>query len=103
MTTEVESPRSVAELLELDTYQGMTDEEIGSLIQYHIESTKMGAELQAMQAASDAKLADWQARSLATEVALANVLQSNMDAIHASSQNVQPNIRSFVPTEVSNV
>lgn len=103
MTTEDGTKRSVAELLELDTYQGMTDEEIESLIKYHVESTKMGAELQAMQAASDAKLADWQARSLATEVALASVLQSNMDALREGSQVVQPNISVFVPTEVSNV
>ena len=103
MTTEAVSPRSIGELLELDTYQGMTDEEIGLVIQHHVDMAKLGEEMRMVQAAADAKLADWQARSLAAEVALANVLQSNMDALQASVQVVQPNSTVFVPTEVSNV
>ena len=103
MTTEVTNPRPIGTLLKLDTYQGMTDEEIELVIQHHVEMAKLSEEIRIVQAAADAKLADWQERSLATETALANVLQSNMEALQASMQVVQPNSTVFVPTEVSNV
>ena len=81
----------------------MTDDEIGLVIRHHVDMAKLGEEMRIAQDAADAKLAEWRERSLATEMALANVLQSNMEALQASSQVVQPNSTVFVPTEVSNV
>lgn len=44
--------RSVSDLLKLDTYQGMTDAEVKSLIQWYVEQAVNGAELKASVAAS---------------------------------------------------
>jgi hypothetical protein len=40
METDESKPRSVAELIKLDSYQGMTDEEINALMDFKI---KLGA------------------------------------------------------------
>ena len=37
MTTEVQAKRSVSELISLDTFQGMSDDEIQRLIDYYCE------------------------------------------------------------------
>ena len=81
MTTEndgmVELPdRSVSVLLSLDTYQGMTDTEIQSLIDWHVQCAKtealQSAELEAHQAAIDAVISD----SIRSNTAIENMLQS---------------------------
>lgn len=43
---EAAEPRHVAELLKLDTYQGMTDEEIESLITFKIDQALLDDERQ---------------------------------------------------------
>ena len=43
--------RSVSELLKLDTYQGMTDAEIQSVIDWYVEQAHTDAEIKAKQAA----------------------------------------------------
>lgn len=41
MTTEATSPRTIGELLALDTYQDMTDEEIDMVINFKIKTEVM--------------------------------------------------------------
>lgn len=43
--------RSVRELLDMDTYQGMTDAEIKSVIDWYVEQAHTDAEIKAKQAA----------------------------------------------------
>lgn len=54
-TTDVNKPRQLRELLSLETYQGMTDEEIDIILEYKIEqeltSTMNLAKLTAIEAA----------------------------------------------------
>lgn len=50
MTTDG-TARSVHELLKLDTYQGMTDEEVKSLIDYYVDLAHTDETVKAAQAA----------------------------------------------------
>ena len=45
MTTEVNEPRDINILLALETYQGMTDEEIESIISYKVNAAVSDREL----------------------------------------------------------
>lgn len=51
-TTEQPTQRSVQDLLKLDTFQGMTDPEIQSLIDYYVELAHMDEQTKAYQAAA---------------------------------------------------
>lgn len=51
VTDEKKEPRSVAELIKLDSYQGMTDEEIDALMEFKI--TLGARELYAQQRADE--------------------------------------------------
>jgi hypothetical protein len=51
MTTDEQHERSVAELASLDTYQGMTDEEIERLFEF--KSTLMAREMYAKRKAGE--------------------------------------------------
>lgn len=64
MTTEetnlIPIQRDISVLLELDTYQGMTDEEIDSLIEYHVDyalrSEESAARMAAIESSMNAQL-----------------------------------------------
>lgn len=49
--TTAKEPRSVSELLELKTFQGMTDEEIQSIIDWRVENAINSEEMKTKQAA----------------------------------------------------
>lgn len=51
-TTEQPAQRSVQDLLKLDTFQGMTDPEIQSLIDYYVELAHTDEQTKAYQAAA---------------------------------------------------
>ncbi len=84
MTTENESmvefpDRDIAALLALDTYQGMTDSEIQSLIDWHSENARQNAlnsaELIDNQNARQALISD----AIRTNASIETMLQSVVD------------------------
>lgn len=81
MTTEAteNKPRSVAKLIELGTFQGMTDEEIQSLIDYYVSLSRT----------------DLQAQIQRTEA------QTNMENIAVSCANASETIESMLKSILS--
>lgn len=55
-TTLIPITRDISVLLELDTYQGMTDEEIDSLIEYHVDYALRNEESTARMAAIESSM-----------------------------------------------
>ena len=73
-------PRSLNELLGLDTYQGMTDEEIDILIDYKVsiaESNAINSEVARANAAGREQLAQAQSESLAEVVAMVQSIRDS--------------------------
>lgn len=95
-TQEVVEPRDINVLLSLDTYQGMTDEEIDMVLNYKIQQAKTSQEMLALESTlitrMETELADNQASS---DRAL-GMLQSIIDAEFPTVKNVQP--QKFVPS-----
>ena len=80
-----ESKRDVSELLKLDTFQGMTDAEIQSLIDYYVNLAKSDDEATAVKAAA-------QSMAETANTAVANAMtdaQTVLDTIINSATNYQ--------------
>lgn len=80
-----ESKRDVSELLKLDTFQGMTDAEIQSLIDYYVNLAKSDDEVTAVKAAA-------QSMAETANTAVANAMtdaQTVLDTIINSATNYQ--------------
>ena len=80
-----ESKRDVSELLKLDTFQGMTDAEIQSLIDYYVNLAKSDDEATAVKAAA-------QSMAETANTAVANAMtdaQTVLDTIINSVTNYQ--------------
>ena len=103
MTTEQSGKRPISELLEMRTYQGMSDEEIDSLIEYHVSYAVHSEELNIRRNESDVRMAEWVRHSIATRAAIVDVIESGMRAIQPVAVEVAT--KTFVPNavEVSNV
>ena len=87
---EVTTPRSVATLLTLDTYQGMTDEEIQSLIDYHISITEASTRAATLNDVTAQNIAAVTTNSQTVAQAQAAMLQSIIDrATNLQLQGVQ--------------
>lgn len=94
--------RDIATLLALGTYQGMTDEEIQSVIDYYISLAHMDSESSAHRTAAQAMIED------NTETMAA--LQSSSDAmlkkilgtmsVYGTSENSATELKAFTPKEV---
>ena len=55
-TTDEQTPRGIVELMNLDTYQGMTDEEIETVINYKVSRALASAEFTAKMAANNLRM-----------------------------------------------
>ena len=93
MTTnenEVTTPRSVATLLALDTYQGMTDDEIQSLIDYYVATTEANTRATTMNDITSQNIATVATNAQTVAQAQAAMLQSIIDrATNLQLQGVQ--------------
>mgnify|MGYP006923192034 CR=1 FL=1 len=79
MTTESESiqtPRDISELLRLQTYQGMTDEEIDTIIQYKCTLARSEGQSSELVRLSNAILQQNVARNQAASAKSALMVQS---------------------------
>ena len=84
-TEEKTKDREIAELLQLDTYQGMTDGEIQKVIDWYVDRAHNDEEVKSYRLAS-------QSMSETTEQAIANILSSSesvLESIIASATNYQ--------------
>ena len=73
---QVQEPRPLGTLLSLDTYQGMTDEEIHTIIRYKIQEALNAANLQAMSQESASRLDAWETHCAETGAKIDAVIQS---------------------------
>lgn len=79
MTTEnenVQTPRDISELLQLQTYQGMTDEEIDTIIQYKCTLARSEGESSELVRISSALLQQNVTRNQAASAQSALMVQS---------------------------
>lgn len=93
--------RDISTLLALGTYQGMTDEEIQSVIDYYVSLAHMDTESSSHRTAAQAMIED-------NIEAMANI-QSSSDAmlkkilgtmsVYGASENTTAEIKSFTPKE----
>lgn len=84
-TEEKTKDREIAELLQLGTYQGMTDGEIQKVIDWYVDRAHNDEEVKSYRLAS-------QSMSETTEQAIANILSSSesvLESIIASATNYQ--------------
>ena len=73
---QVQEPRPLGTLLSLDTYQGMTDMEIDTIISYKIQEALTTANLQAMAQESASRIDAWNAHCAETGAKIDAVIQS---------------------------
>lgn len=73
---QAQEPRPLGTLLSLETYQGMTDMEIDTIISYKIQEALTTANLQAMAQESSSRLDAWNAHCAETGVKIDAVIQS---------------------------
>ena len=73
---QVQEPRPLGTLLSLDTYQGMTDLEIDTIISYKIQEALTTANLQAMSQESASRLDAWNTHCAETSAKIDAVIQS---------------------------
>ena len=78
---QVQEPRPLGTLLSLETYQGMTDEEIEMIISYKITDALNTANLQAMAEESASRLDAWNTHCAETSAKLDGVIQSMLSDI----------------------
>ena len=94
--------RSIDELLRLSTYQGMTDDEIDSLIDYKINkainATEMTAKLNAIRTSEQQIVAD----NYANASALLTMVQSMQQLVQPISSVGAPQTVTLNSTEVRN-
>lgn len=87
---EVTAPRSVATLLSLDTYQGMTDDEIQSLIDYYVATAEANTRATTMNDITAQNIAAVTTNAQTVAQAQAAMLQSIIDrATNLQLQGVQ--------------
>lgn len=99
---EPQALRPLGTLLELGTFQGMTDEEISSIIVYRIQQALTDESIRAQAAESAARAAAWAEERAATTQMLASMVESNKRALSSMSV-IDSSAKKFVPKTVSEV
>ena len=89
--TQTQEPRSINELLSLGTYQGMTDEEIDSIIDYKVQ----------LETTNEINLADISNRTQALNELVAQELE-NHNALVAMVQSIMNRQVDYIRVEGNN-
>lgn len=88
-TVEVSTPRSIGTLMNLGTFQGMTDEEIQKIIDFKVNIAHMDEESKAAKYAAKCNM-----ETIETE--MANMIESNESMmkkiLSTVNQNVEPEL-----------
>lgn len=87
---ETQRPRDINVLLELDTYQGMTDEEIDLLLEYKIDHSITQRELAVLAAAEANRAEQCIADNRASAARALDMIQSIIEATFPTVAPVQP-------------
>ena len=87
---ETQEPRNINVLLELDTYQGMTDEEIDILLNYKIDHEITQRELAILAAAEATRAEQCIADNRASAARALDMIQSIIESTFPTVAPVQP-------------
>lgn len=96
---EVQVPRKIDELLALDTYQGMTDDEIELILNYRIDKAVTSRETLANIAAITAKQEQCIADNLASAQAMQSMVESLVEREFPTVPLIEP--KRFQPSSIA--